>query len=92
MLENIISGWIKYINGYYESNTDRNCCIHIVPGIDYQLKNDMFEFVNANKASVQEQASTTIIRSHPQACYTSRKLTEILIQENSECFDCLIEE
>ncbi|POG66278.1 kinase-like domain-containing protein, partial [Rhizophagus irregularis DAOM 181602=DAOM 197198] len=93
MLENIISGWIKYVNGYYERNTDRNCCIFIVPaGIDDQLKNDMFEFVNANKALVQEQANTSIVQSHSQACYTSRKLTEILIQENSECFECLIEE
>ncbi|RGB31610.1 kinase-like domain-containing protein [Rhizophagus diaphanus] len=92
MLENIISEWIKNINIYYERNIDRNCCIHIVSDIDNQLKNDMFEFVNANKALVQEQVNTSIVQSHPQACYTSRKLTEILIQENSECFECLIEE
>ena len=50
----------------------------------------MYEFIEANKALVQEQASTSIIQPHPQACYTSRLLTNILDQKNSECFDCQI--
>ncbi|PKK62058.1 hypothetical protein RhiirC2_760026 [Rhizophagus irregularis] len=49
----------------------------------------MLEFVEANKTLVQEQANTSIIQSHPQAYYTSRKFTEV--QEKSECFECIIE-
>ncbi|UZO00612.1 uncharacterized protein OCT59_011734 [Rhizophagus irregularis] len=80
--------------------------------ITNQLENDMLEFVEANKAlvqeqantsnnkidnqlendmletSVQEQANTSIIQSHSQAYYTSRKLTEILLQDKSECWEC----
>ena len=52
----------------------------------------MLEFVEANKALVQEQANTSIMQSHPQAYYTSRKLTEILVQEESQGFDCMIED
>ena len=51
----------------------------------------MLEFVKANKAIAQEQANPSIIQSHPQAYYTSRNLTEILVQENSEYLECIIE-
>ncbi|CAB4493609.1 unnamed protein product [Rhizophagus irregularis] len=92
MLENIISIWIKCINKYYRINRDGNYD-YKVPNIDNQLENDMLEFVEADKALVQGQANTTfIIQSHPQAYYTSRKLTEILIQEETQGLECIIEE
>ncbi|CAB4474459.1 unnamed protein product [Rhizophagus irregularis] len=90
MLENIISEWIRCINKHYEINRDGNYKYEVFD-IDNQLKNDMFEFVEANKALWQEQASTSIIQSHSQAYYTSRSLTEILAKEDSECLECIIE-
>ncbi|CAB4491231.1 unnamed protein product [Rhizophagus irregularis] len=106
MLEDIISEWIGCINEYYEINRDGEYNF-IVPNIDNQLKDDMFKFVEANKTLAQEQANTSIMQSHPQAYYTSRKFTEILaqekseiivqekseilVQEKSECFECIIE-
>ncbi|EXX64529.1 kinase-like domain-containing protein [Rhizophagus irregularis DAOM 181602=DAOM 197198] len=94
MLENIITEWIRCINKYYEMNGDQNYenYNYLVPNIDDKLKNDMYEFVEANKTLVQEQANTFIAQSHPQAYYTSRKLTEILIQEGSQGFDCVIKD
>ncbi|CAB4373361.1 unnamed protein product [Rhizophagus irregularis] len=100
MLENIISEWIRCINEYYEINRDGDYKFK-VSNVDDQLKDDMIEFVEANKTLVQEQANTSIIQYHPQAntaiiqshsqaYYTSRRLTEILVQENSECFECVI--
>jgi serine/threonine protein kinase len=99
MLENIISEWIRCINKYYRVNKDGNYRFK-VPNIDNQLKDDMLEFVKANEALVQKQANTSIIESHSQAYYKSRKLTEILVQneitkildqnETAECFDCAI--
>ncbi|GBC41295.1 kinase-like domain-containing protein [Rhizophagus irregularis DAOM 181602=DAOM 197198] len=89
MLENIISEWIRCINEYYEINRDGNYK-YLVPITDNQLKNDMEEFVEADKALLQEQANAFIIQSHPQAYYTSRKLTEILVQEVSQGFDYMI--
>uniref|UniRef100_U9TBA7 Uncharacterized protein n=1 Tax=Rhizophagus irregularis (strain DAOM 181602 / DAOM 197198 / MUCL 43194) TaxID=747089 RepID=U9TBA7_RHIID len=44
----------------------------------------MEEFVEANKFSVQKQTNTSTIQYHSQAYYTSRKLTEILVQEESQ--------
>ena len=93
ILEYALSEWIRCINEYYRVNRDGNY-IFEAPNINGQLKDDMLEFVEANKVLVQEQANTSIIQSHPQAYYASRKLTkftEILVQENSECFDCIIE-
>ncbi|PKK60797.1 hypothetical protein RhiirC2_761453 [Rhizophagus irregularis] len=67
----------------------------------------MFEFVEANKTLEQEQANTSIMQSHPQAYYISRKLTKFteifsqeksefivqeIIQEKSECFECIVED
>ncbi|PKK71209.1 hypothetical protein RhiirC2_745105 [Rhizophagus irregularis] len=52
----------------------------------------MLEFVEADKALMQEQANTSAIQSHLQAYYTSRKLTEILIQEETQGLDCAIED
>ncbi|PKK55710.1 hypothetical protein RhiirC2_858904 [Rhizophagus irregularis] len=86
MLEDIISEWIRCINEYYRINRDGNYKFE-VSNIDNKLKDDMFEFIKANKTLVQEQASTSIIQSHTQAYYTSRKLTEILVQEKSDCFE-----
>src|SRR6266496_3896181 len=62
MLENIISEWIRCINEYYRLNRDGNHK-YVVSNINNQLKNDMFEFVEANKALEQEQANTSIIQS-----------------------------
>jgi len=90
MLENIISEWIKSINKYYRINRDGNY-VYLVTNIDNQLKDNMLEFVEANKALVQEP-NISIIQSHPQAYYTSRKLTKILVQESSECLECIIED
>ncbi|EXX52961.1 kinase-like domain-containing protein [Rhizophagus irregularis DAOM 181602=DAOM 197198] len=89
MLENIISEWIRCISEYFELNRDGNYKYE-VPNIDNKLKDDMLEFIKANKNLVQEQANASIIQSHTQAYYTSRRLTEILIQEDSECLECII--
>ncbi|CAB4392937.1 unnamed protein product [Rhizophagus irregularis] len=91
MLENIISEWVGCINKYYEINKNGNYKF-LVPNIDNQLKNDLIEFIEANESLMQNQANTSIIQYHPQACYTSRKLTEILVQEESQGFDCKIED
>jgi serine/threonine protein kinase len=96
MLENTISQWIECINKYYEINTDEDYN-YGVPNIDNQLENDMFEFVEANNANlVQEQANTSIIESHLQRYYTSRKLSEIILDqeepEESQGFDCEIKD
>ncbi|CAB4478488.1 unnamed protein product [Rhizophagus irregularis] len=91
MLEYIISEWIKCINEYYEINSDGNYKFE-VPNIDNQLKNHMLEFVEADKTILQGQASTSIIQYHSQAYYTSRRITEISVQEESQGFDCKIED
>ncbi|PKK61557.1 hypothetical protein RhiirC2_791646 [Rhizophagus irregularis] len=91
MLENILSEWNRCISEYYRINGDGNYKYE-VPGIINQLKNDMFEFVKADKALMQEQANNSIIQSHLQAYYTSRKLTEILVQDETEGLDCIIED
>ncbi|UZO08415.1 uncharacterized protein OCT59_028670 [Rhizophagus irregularis] len=106
MLENIVSEWIRCINKYYEINRDGNY-EYQVSIIDNQLKDDMFEFVEANKTLEQEQANTSIMQSHPQVYYISRKLTKFteifsqeksefivqeIIQEKSECFECIVED
>ncbi|GBC39458.2 uncharacterized protein OCT59_011806 [Rhizophagus irregularis] len=90
-LENIISEWIKCINRYYAANSDGNY-LYEVPDINNQLKIDMLEFIEGNEALVQEQEqeNASIIKFHPQACYTSRKLTEIYFQEESQDFDSMI--
>ncbi|CAB4495347.1 unnamed protein product [Rhizophagus irregularis] len=106
MLENIVSEWVKCINEYYKINRN-GIYSFLVPNIYNQLKDDMLEFVKANKTLEQEQANTSIVQSHSQAYYTSRKFTEILAQEKSEiivqekseiltqekseCFECIIE-
>jgi serine/threonine protein kinase len=94
MLENIISQWIKCINKFYKIHKDGDYFYKVLEDTDndQQLENDMLEFVKANKAlKVQEQEDTPIIQSYPQAYYTSHKLiTGILIQEKSECLECII--
>ncbi|GET51430.1 kinase-like domain-containing protein [Rhizophagus irregularis DAOM 181602=DAOM 197198] len=102
MLENVISEWIRCMNEYYRLNSDGNHRYE-VPNIYDQLKNDLMEFVKANRALIQEQVNTSIIYSHPQAYYASRKLTEILNQksfeyiteisdqEKTQCYECIIE-
>ncbi|CAB4373553.1 unnamed protein product [Rhizophagus irregularis] len=86
MLEDIISEWVRCINEYYKMNRDGNYKVD-VPNIDNQLKDVMLEFVMANKTLVQEQANASIMQSHAQAYYTSRKLTEILVEEMSDCVE-----
>jgi serine/threonine protein kinase len=88
MLENIISEWCNCINEYYRINRDGNY-IFEVSNINGQLEDDMLEFVKANEALGQKQAkSTSIIQSHSQAYFKSRKLSEIL--DDTECLDCMI--
>ncbi|CAB5384839.1 unnamed protein product [Rhizophagus irregularis] len=91
MLENILSEWNRCISEYYRINRDGNY-VYEVSNFDNQLINDMLEFVEADKALMQEQANTSAIQSHLQAYYTSRKLTEILIQEETQGLDCAIED
>ncbi|RGB31559.1 kinase-like domain-containing protein, partial [Rhizophagus diaphanus] len=90
MLENIISKWIEYITNdkFCERDRDGNYK-YIILDIDIQLRNDMLEFIEADKTLVQEQAEQTNIQPHPQACYTSRKFSEIYDQEGSQSFDCV---
>ncbi|GBC09411.1 hypothetical protein RclHR1_08830013, partial [Rhizophagus clarus] len=87
-LEYKISEWVRCTNEYYRINKGGNYKF-LVPNLDNELKNDMYEFVEANNALVQEKTNistiSTIIQSHPQAYYTSRNLTE-----NSKCLDCKI--
>ncbi|CAB4373364.1 uncharacterized protein OCT59_026934 [Rhizophagus irregularis] len=90
MLENIISEWIGCISDYYRINSNGDY-EYVVPNVDNQLEDVMLEFVEANKSLVQEQVNASIIQSHPQAHYTSRKLSEILVQE-TQGFDCVIED
>ncbi|CAB4395027.1 unnamed protein product [Rhizophagus irregularis] len=87
MLENIISEWIRCINKHYNLNRDENSNFEVLD-IDNQLEDDMLEFINANEALVQKQAHTSIIQSHPQACYKSRKLSEIIDSDRSEYLIC----
>ncbi|EXX55673.1 Kin1p [Rhizophagus irregularis DAOM 197198w] len=91
MLEYTISEWIRCINEYYEINRDGKYKFE-APNIENQLKNDMLEFVAANKAILEGQASTSTIQYHSQAYYTSRRFTEISVQEESQGFDCMIED
>ncbi|POG74682.1 kinase-like domain-containing protein [Rhizophagus irregularis DAOM 181602=DAOM 197198] len=101
-LEYEISEWIRCINEYYKLNNDGNYIYEVTNSIiDDKLKNNMFEFIEAdiasrqqnsterilydNNALVQEQANiSSIIQSHSQTYYTSRKLTEILFKKDSE--------
>jgi serine/threonine protein kinase len=88
MLENIISEWIRCINEYYEINSDGNNTFKVI-NIDNKLEDDMLEFVKANEALVQKRANNnSILQSHSQAYYKSRKITEIL--DESKCLDCMI--
>ena len=87
-LEYIISQWLRCINKYYELNEENNDDFSYTRDI-FEFKDDIDEFVKANKALLQEQTDNSIIQFHSQACYTSRLLTDILDQ-NSECLDCII--
>jgi serine/threonine protein kinase len=91
MLENIISEWIRCINKYYSINGNGDQIL-VVLDVENYLRDDLLEFVDANKASVQKQANTSIIVYHSQAYYKSRKLTEILVQNETEGFDCVIKD
>jgi hypothetical protein len=87
MLEDIISEWIECINDYYISDRDGDYLI--ISCIDRQLEDDMLEFVKANEALGQKQAnSTSVIQTHSQVYYKSRKISEIL--DGTECLDCMI--
>ncbi|CAB4411396.1 unnamed protein product [Rhizophagus irregularis] len=82
IIENTISEWLRSINEYYIRNGEDKQR-YDVTNIDNQLKNDMYEFIKANRVLTQEQANISVLQTHPQAHYTSRLLTEIL----SECLD-----
>jgi serine/threonine protein kinase len=92
-LEYKISEWIRCIGEYYEINRDGKYRLE-VSNVDNNLKNDMFEFVEANNTLAQEQVNiSTIVQSHSQAYYTSRKLdfiskklNEILESEDSQVY------
>ncbi|PKY16552.1 HCP-like protein [Rhizophagus irregularis] len=90
MLENIISKWIEYITNdkFCEKDSGGNYK-YVILDIDIQLRNDMLEFIEADRTLVQEQAeqtNTSILQPHSQACYTSRKFSQ------SQGFDCVIED
>ncbi|GBB97619.1 hypothetical protein RclHR1_30140001 [Rhizophagus clarus] len=89
-LEYRISEWIRCFNEHYRINGYRNNYEIEVSNFDNELKNDMSEFVLANKKLVQEKADTSITQSHSQAYYTSRKLTEILLKEDSDYLEYMI--
>ncbi|RGB22778.1 kinase-like domain-containing protein [Rhizophagus diaphanus] len=105
MLENVISEWIRCIDKYYEMNSDVKDN-YMVDANNQLLKDDMCEFVEANKTLVQEKANTSIMQSHSQAYYITRKCTEILAQvksdiivlekteiiQRSECFECIVKD
>jgi serine/threonine protein kinase len=78
-LEHKIFKWTRHINEFYKINRNGNYEYMI----DSELTNDIYEFVEANNASVQEQDNISIMQSHSQAYYMSRKLTEII----TECYD-----
>ncbi|CAB5384385.1 unnamed protein product [Rhizophagus irregularis] len=86
IIENTISEWLRCINEYYKINGEDGQK-NLILNIDNQLKNDMYELIKANRVLTQEQA---VLQTNPQAYYTSRLLTEILYQNNSECLDCII--
>ncbi|GBC04102.1 hypothetical protein RclHR1_05510003 [Rhizophagus clarus] len=89
--EHKISEWIRYISEYYRINRDGNYK-YLVPDINNELKNDMNEFVEANNTNlVQEQNIFTTVQSHPQAYYTSRNMTKILVKDDTECLEYIIE-
>ncbi|GET53730.1 kinase-like domain-containing protein [Rhizophagus irregularis DAOM 181602=DAOM 197198] len=89
IIENTISEWLRCVNEYYKLNGEDEPRYE-VPNIDNQLKNDMYEFIKANSVLTLEQDNISVLQTHPQAYYTSRLLTEILYQNNSECLDCII--
>ncbi|CAB4478581.1 unnamed protein product [Rhizophagus irregularis] len=76
MLEDIISEWIGCINDYYIFNRDGNR-IFEVPNIDKKLKNDMLEFVKADKALTQAEANLT----QKEANLTQEKVNTSIIQQ-----------
>ncbi|CAB4493110.1 unnamed protein product [Rhizophagus irregularis] len=81
MLEDIISEWFGCINDYYMFNRDGD---HIfeVPNIDKKLKNDMLEFVKADKALTQEEANLTQEKVNTSKAYsTSSTSSKIFSQE-----------
>ncbi|POG60501.1 kinase-like domain-containing protein [Rhizophagus irregularis DAOM 181602=DAOM 197198] len=88
IIENTISEWIRCINEYCKINRNRKY-IYRVPNINNQLKNDMKEFVEADKALLPEQANISIMQAHTLAYFTSRNLTEIL-DPNTDCLDCIV--
>jgi serine/threonine protein kinase len=84
-LEYKISEWIRCIDQHYRISSENR--EFVISNIDNELRNDMLEFVKANNALVQQEANISTTQSHPQACYTSRKLTEIFLKENSGYLD-----
>ncbi|PKY21450.1 hypothetical protein RhiirB3_409432, partial [Rhizophagus irregularis] len=75
IIENTISEWLRCINEYYKLNGEND---YVVSDIDNKLRNDLYEFIKANRVLTQEQANISVLQTYPQACYTSRLFTEIL--------------
>ncbi|CAB4396090.1 uncharacterized protein OCT59_024125 [Rhizophagus irregularis] len=91
MLETIISEWIRCINEHYRMNSDESDIYgKAVPYIDNQLEYDMTEFLKANEALVQKQEISSIIQSHPQAYYISRRFSELLDKYESVIYSTVI--
>ncbi|POG66284.1 kinase-like domain-containing protein [Rhizophagus irregularis DAOM 181602=DAOM 197198] len=100
IIENTPKCYVDLMKKCWDSNPSNRPTIEMLeniisewirlPNIDDQLKNDMLELVKVNKTLEQKKANTFIIQFHPQACYSSRKLSEIYFQEDSQGYDCMI--
>ncbi|CAB4387813.1 uncharacterized protein OCT59_020006 [Rhizophagus irregularis] len=85
MLEHIISEWIRCIDIYYVINSDGNYQFKSNE-IDDQLENDMLEFVEANKALVQEQANTSNIQNDMLEALAQDQANTSIIQSHSQAY------
>ncbi|CAB5395170.1 unnamed protein product [Rhizophagus irregularis] len=65
IIENTISEWLRSINEYYIYNgeDEQDEQRYVVPNIDNQLKNDMYEFINANRVLTQKQANISVLQN-----------------------------
>ncbi|PKY36832.1 hypothetical protein RhiirB3_421226, partial [Rhizophagus irregularis] len=80
IIENTISEWLRCINEYYKSNGEDEQPRYEVFNIDNQLKNDMHEFIKANRVLTQEQDNISVLQTHPQAYYITACLLKFYIK------------
>src|SRR5436190_1549139 len=92
ILENTISEWHEFI---YQNNVNEASALIINDFVSYPNSSQLLDaFKEFTK--VQKQADVSIIKSHPQAYHKSRlldftkKVNEILDQEEKDCLDCAI--